>query len=176
VRATAFLTILGLSIALGALITLLSLLSAGGTTSPLADPNLRRALMEPAAMDMATLVLAGCILALVAGRKWPQVHAFDCLAIIATASAALSRGHRLPKLFTTWSTVDLVLQRPTDRFLTGQGLAQQQTYVLWTAFAVLIAMTWLLCGHLRMPQKNDAAGVPGEDASTAHAGDLKMAV
>ena len=135
VRPSVLIGHLALALALGAIVVghllLIPLLCAN---TALVDANLARALSEPLALRCGELVLAGCVLAALASKRWLAHRAGLTLSLVAVGVAAIDRLVLIPELHQAWGRVDLVAMRPLARI----EVAEQLTLVHQASLGAMV--------------------------------------
>lgn len=106
------------------------------------DANLARALAAPLELRAADLALVGAALAALVAPWWIEHRLASTVGLLVAAGTAAHRFVLLPRAQQAWTRVDLVSERPVDRFELAQAAQTQddRLVVLVLAGAVLLAV------------------------------------
>ena len=149
-RVAAFLGVLGLAAAVGALAVCdLALIPALTGEHPLLDPNQAVSIRGPIHLRCAEIALVGIVVAALAVPRWLGSRLATTVSLMAIACAAFSRFMLLPRVYEAWSRVDLVAERPAQRFVDAQELAGQTLWIDGTLAALLVLLVGLAASRCR---------------------------
>lgn len=145
-RATAFIGICSLGLALGAIVLghLILVPSLQADTS-LVDANLARALAEPLALRTSELALAACVVLAGVAHRWLRHRAGTSLALVAVGITGADRLGLLPRMHDAWGRVDLVAMRPLPRVAAAEQLSLIHQASVGAVVVVLLAIAGLAC-------------------------------
>lgn len=125
-RLAAFVGVLGLLAAAGALVVGDLILVPGLSAQPvLLDPNLATSVTEPVHLRCAEVALVGTVVLALAVPRWLGSRFATAAALLAVGCAGLSRAVLLPQIYTAWGHVDLVARRPLAQLGQAKELAEQ---------------------------------------------------
>ena len=162
-RVAAFLGVLGLAAAVGALaVGDLALLPALTGEHPLLDANQAVSIRGPIHLRCAEVALVGTIVAALAVPRWLGSRLATTVSLLAIACAGVSRLALLPRVYDAFSKVDLVAGRPAQRFVEAQELASQTLWIDGSLAALLLLLVGIAASR---NGRADATPAPAPQAT-----------